>query len=82
MDTMPCAFCGHPDAQHRIKDAILSRFLAGESIANLARDYGSPHHDNLFRYAQIEEWLRQAVREQREGHQHQAPHRRRRMRPS
>jgi hypothetical protein len=65
MDTMPCAFCGHPDQHHRIKDAILSRFLAGESIDRLAHDYGSPSHDNSFRHVQIEEWLRQAVREQR-----------------
>jgi hypothetical protein len=66
METTPCAFCGHSDQQHRVRDAVLSRFLAGESIGSLAHDYGSPYHDNLFRHAQIEEWLRQAIQEQRE----------------
>jgi hypothetical protein len=38
-ETNPCALCGDPDAEHRVRDAIRSRYLAGESTAALAEDY-------------------------------------------
>lgn len=38
----PCAFCGGPDARHRVWDAIRERRAAGESVEDLARDYGVP----------------------------------------
>lgn len=36
----PCLFCGHPDARHRLFDAIVGRHQAGESVELLAWDYG------------------------------------------
>lgn len=36
----PCAFCGGPDARHRIFDAIVDRFNAGEAIEEIADDLG------------------------------------------
>jgi len=36
----PCAFCGDPDATHRLRDAIYSRYVAGETVNDLAHDYG------------------------------------------
>lgn len=36
----PCAFCGHPDARHRLFAAIVGRHKAGESVDELAEDYG------------------------------------------
>ena len=38
--TGPCAICGGPDSRHRLFDAIKSRFTAGESVVELADDYG------------------------------------------
>jgi hypothetical protein len=38
----PCAFCGGPDARHRVLDAIASRIAAGESARSVADDYGYP----------------------------------------
>jgi hypothetical protein len=35
----PCAFCDHPDAGHRVRDAIAGRYHAGESLAEIAADY-------------------------------------------
>ena len=35
----PCAFCGGPDARHRIVDAIRGRVKAGDSTHSVARDY-------------------------------------------
>jgi hypothetical protein len=37
-----CAFCGWRDARHRVLDAIVSRLSAGESVRNVADDYGYP----------------------------------------
>ena len=54
----PCLVCGHPDKRHRMWDAIRDRFLAGESLAALARDYAVPQ-------VGIELWLRLAMIEQR-----------------
>ncbi len=36
----PCAFCGHPDARHRVADAVVERVKAGEPIDEVAHDYG------------------------------------------
>lgn len=36
----PCLLCGHPDARHRLWDALLGRHDAGDSAEELARDYG------------------------------------------
>lgn len=36
----PCAFCGDPDALHRVRDAIRDRLEAGEPEAEVAWDYG------------------------------------------
>ena len=38
----PCLFCGHPDARHRVFDAIISQWGAGDTIPDLAEDYGVP----------------------------------------
>ena len=34
-----CALCGAPDARHRMYDAIVGRYDAGESIVDLSADY-------------------------------------------
>lgn len=34
-----CVCCGGPDARHRLFDAIVSRYEAGESVEALAADY-------------------------------------------
>ncbi len=52
--TNPCAFCGHPDARHRVWDAIRDRFLAGESLEALRLDYGIDQED-------VERYLRLAL---------------------
>ena len=36
----PCAFCGHPDAGHRVRDGLAERYQAGETLEELAYDYG------------------------------------------
>ena len=36
----PCGLCGHPDARHRVWEAMLERFIAGEMLPDLADDYG------------------------------------------
>lgn len=36
----PCAFCGGPDAGHRVRDAMLERHDAGEAWSEIAEDYG------------------------------------------
>lgn len=36
----PCGLCGGRDARHRITDALADRFLAGDTAADLAMDYG------------------------------------------
>lgn len=36
----PCAFCGDPDARHRIFDAITDYIDAGEPTYTLAQSYG------------------------------------------
>jgi len=35
-----CALCGHPDARHRLMDAVTERRKLGESVNSLALDYG------------------------------------------
>jgi len=35
----PCGFCGHADARHRLWDAIISRYRAGETVKIIAEDY-------------------------------------------
>jgi hypothetical protein len=49
-----CGFCGHWDKRHRMWDVIGDRFLAGESIEGLARDYD--YSDEA-----MENWLRLAL---------------------
>ncbi len=34
-----CFCCGHSDARHRMFDAILDRYKAGESVESLMDDY-------------------------------------------
>jgi hypothetical protein len=36
----PCGLCGHPDRRHRVAEAILDRWSAGDQAAELASDYG------------------------------------------
>ena len=36
----PCAFCGGPEARHRVLDTIVERFRAKESVTDIALDYG------------------------------------------
>jgi uncharacterized protein (DUF433 family) len=50
----PCIFCGYPDKRHRMWDMIKQRFKAGESIDELAADYGYTRSD-------MEHWLRLAL---------------------
>ncbi len=40
----PCGICGCPglDGRHRLLDAIRDRHAAGDSVEDLARDYGRP----------------------------------------
>ncbi|MGH2595812.1 MAG: hypothetical protein ACRDH7_07590, partial [Actinomycetota bacterium] len=40
VDLGDCAFCGFPDAGHRVWDAIAERVRAGESERAVAADYG------------------------------------------
>lgn len=35
----PCALCGHPDARHRLWDAMLGRANYGATAAQIAEDY-------------------------------------------
>lgn len=35
----PCAFCGYPDAGHRVWDTIAERLRAGETERSVAGDY-------------------------------------------
>jgi len=42
-----CGFCGHPDARHRVADAITSRYLAGEGDPDIGEDYGMTPRDVL-----------------------------------
>ena len=35
-----CVFCGHPDARHRVTDAIASRIAAGEDTTAVLHDHG------------------------------------------
>ena len=44
-----CAFCGDPDANHRIYDAIAERWRAGESVTYLIRDYSEGEVIEAFR---------------------------------
>ena len=40
-DRGPCAFCGHRfGAAHRTVDAILERLRCGETVGDVAADYG------------------------------------------
>ena len=34
-----CDFCGADDSHHRLHDAVVERYLAGESVESLAEDY-------------------------------------------
>lgn len=36
----PCGLCGHPDARHRVIDAIASRVRAGDGPEETGEDYG------------------------------------------
>jgi hypothetical protein len=36
----PCAICGHPDKRHRMVDVITERVAAGDSVEDVAGDYG------------------------------------------
>ena len=36
----PCPICGHPDSQSRYREAVQSRYKAGESLESLMHDYG------------------------------------------
>jgi hypothetical protein len=38
----PCAFCGGPDARHRVVDAWVERVAAGEPVATVAAEFGVP----------------------------------------
>ena len=53
-----CAFCGCPDSRHRTWDMVKERFIAGESLAALATDYGVS-------LLSMEQLLRQALTQPR-----------------
>ena len=36
----PCGLCGWPDARHRVAEAILGAFLAGDDTDSIVEDYG------------------------------------------
>lgn len=36
----PCAFCQHPDAGHRVWDAIADRIRGGDSWRHTAAEFG------------------------------------------
>jgi hypothetical protein len=36
----PCGLCGGPDRRHRVAEAILDRWTAGDTAVELAGDYG------------------------------------------
>lgn len=38
----PCGLCGHRDARHRLWDAMIGRWEAGEEIEEIADDYREP----------------------------------------
>jgi len=38
----PCAFCGGPEARHRVLDTIVERHRTGESASDIAGDYEKP----------------------------------------
>jgi len=38
----PCAFCGGPEARHRVLDAIVERYRTGEPASDIAGDYEKP----------------------------------------
>jgi hypothetical protein len=51
----PCLVCGrHPDKRHRLWDAIKDMFVAGDSLDELAEEYG-------YTRLEIEQWLRLAL---------------------
>ena len=35
----PCGLCGAPDARHRVADAMVERYLAGDDLKLIAYDY-------------------------------------------
>lgn len=39
MSDRTCAFCGAPDARHRVLDSIVGQCLAGDSVASVAEDH-------------------------------------------
>jgi hypothetical protein len=55
----PCAFCGDPDSGHRVRDAIVERIAAGDSIQATADDFGMSLDD-------VEAILSRAKREEDE----------------
>ncbi|MGV3564188.1 MAG: hypothetical protein ACO1ON_13000 [Nocardioides sp.] len=38
----PCGHCGHRDARHRVLDAVIERWRAGEDLLDIAADHGLP----------------------------------------
>lgn len=42
-----CGLCGCPDARHRIADAMVSRYLAGDDLQLIADDYDVTDHQSL-----------------------------------
>ena len=50
----PCALCGSSlDARHRVLDAIVDRYLLGDSIEFLAQDYRKSSGDILLA---VQQW--------------------------
>jgi len=41
----PCAFCGHPDARHRVADEVVSRTKAGDPLDLVLAEFGFPPPD-------------------------------------
>ena len=51
----PCLVCGrHHDKRHRMWEAIRDRFVAGDTIEDLAEEYG-------YTRVEVEQWLRLAM---------------------
>lgn len=42
----PCAFCGFPDARHRVADEVVARTKAGDPLELVLTEFGFPAADD------------------------------------
>lgn len=59
MSIKACAFCDHPDARHRVIDAILGQVQAGEDIAVVLDDYEM----DMFKFQRVRREVEQALKD-------------------